>query len=225
MLVKTHSQREKKFTEYVNRIKTVEKTETIYEDLYKNLTENLEITKADLGEYFLNEYLFVIKDSFAEIDEKIIFYLGLFYGEESKDLKAFHFYKPRLEKRINDLLGEPQQPDNVKFDNIETKHDPNLWNAECYNLFKYLFDNYYKGTKRQLTNIWFYLKEIENPKYILNATKEMYIPFILENYEIKITNFDKAQTKWEDKESRKLNEHRQNYEDSLKQIAENVKNT
>ena len=106
-------------------------------------------------------------------------------------------------------------PDEVEM-KTHPKHDPNLWNKDCYELFKHLYDCYYKNTKRQITNIWFYLKENGNTKYILNATKEQYEIFILGAYHIKITNFDKAQTKWEDKEYDKIDEHRLIFEDNLK---------
>jgi len=105
------------------------------------------------------------------------------------------------------------------------KFEPNLWNNDCFELFKYLYDCYYKNTNRQLTNIWFYLKEHGEAKYNLKATKDIYKDFILKNYRIKLTNFDKAQTKWEDKERSTINDHRINFEDGLKQIVENAKNT
>lgn len=137
-------------------------------------------------------------------------------------------YKDYLETKIKFINDQPKQPEAVKLNDVKQphpKHDPNLWNNDCFELFKYLYDCYYKNTKRQLTNIWFYLKENGNAKYNLKATKEQYEVFILENYQIKITNFDKAQTKWEDKEYNTINDHRINFEDTLKQIAENAKNT
>jgi len=132
--------------------------------------------------------------------------------------KAIDFKKLAL---INELETKAvkQETENIKTDEVENKHpkhNPNLWNKDCFDLFKYLFDEYYKGTKRQITNIWFYLKEYQNRRYILNATKDLYIDFIKENYQIVITNFDKAQQKWEDKEYKKIDEHRQNFEDGLK---------
>ncbi len=129
--------------------------------------------------------------------------------------KQFETYKSFLSNKQN----PPQQVENFKTDevkNIHPKFNPNYWNKECFELFKYIYDEYYKGTKRQLTNIWFYLKEYQSTNYILKATKEQYETFILENYQIKITNFDKAQTKWEDKEYGTINDHRINFEDSLK---------
>ena len=127
--------------------------------------------------------------------------------------------QPKQHKTPTAPAGKAQSkaiiPDEVEM-KTHPKHDPNLWNKDCYELFKHLYDCYYKNTKRQITNIWFYLKENGNTKYILNATKEQYEIFILGNYHIKITNFDKAQTKWEDKEYDKIDEHRLIFEDNLK---------
>jgi hypothetical protein len=97
------------------------------------------------------------------------------------------------------------------------KHDPNLWDIDCYELFKYLYDNYYnKKTKRQLSNIWHYLFDSKSSKYILKATQPKYIEFILENYNVEITNFDKYMAKWERLDCKTINEHRMNFEDTLK---------
>lgn len=95
-------------------------------------------------------------------------------------------------------------------------HNPNLWNVNCYDLFKYLFDNYYSNTKRQLTNIWFFLKENRNEKYNFYATKHNYKSFIFAEYNIKITNVDKAENKWEEKDLPKLKEHLANFEEHVK---------
>jgi hypothetical protein len=149
------------------------------------------------------------------------FSFGLIYKflkQRKKEIKAESNIKPKA----------PQQDEDIMSDNIKVQHpnhDPNLWNNDCFELFKYLFDCYYISTKRQLTNIWFYLKENGNIKYNLKATKDQYVNFISENYQKEITNFDKAQTKWEDKEYQTIYDHRKNFEDTLKQIVENAKNT
>lgn len=143
--------------------------------------------------------------------------------------------KPQESKTIEAEKVEikPQETTTPKPDETEEnkhpKHDPNYWNKECFELFKYLYNESYKGKIRQITNIWFYLNEFErnsiNKKYILNCTKDRYKDFIEKNYHITIKNFDKSTTNYEEKVYPKLNEHRQMFEDSLKQIAENVKNT
>ena len=137
----------------------------------------------------------------------------------SKETKMFDVEIDYL-KDISDHLIEPETPQeyvniNNKV-NAHPKFNPNLWNRECYELFKYLYDNYYKDTKRQLTNIWFYLKENDAKKYTFNATKDIYKDFIFKNYSIEITNQDKAVAKYEDKEYKKMHDHRIIFEDTLK---------
>lgn len=123
-----------------------------------------------------------------------------------------------LKHEVLDYKTKPDQySEEVKLDDSKQQHpefDPNLWNNDCFELFKYLYDCYYKSTNRQLTNIWFYLKESGNKKYVLKATKDLYKDFILKNYQIKISNFDKAQTKWEDKEYDTIDDHRINFENA-----------
>lgn len=209
-------------------------TSTIYKDLCGILDENLGLTKVSLGDYFFEQFLISINDNLNIIENEVNnFAQSKNYDKIQKEHIFYH--KPFLENRINELIEEyrlrtpptehapEKQPEDFKQQH--PKHDPNLWNKFCFELFKYLYDYYYKSTNRQLTNIWFYLKENRNTNYTLKATKEQYKIFILQNYQIKITNFDKAQTKWEDKECNTINDHRINFEDTLKQIAENVKNT
>lgn len=120
----------------------------------------------------------------------------------------------------------PQQNEIVNTDEVKkseakeiVKHpefDTNLWNKDCFDLFKYIYDHYYKKSKRELTNIWFYLKDHTNDTFVLKATKDEYIEFIFENYHIKITNFDKAENKWNEKELPTLKDHNIDFKDTLK---------
>lgn len=115
----------------------------------------------------------------------------------------------------------PQQPETNKPDEVKKsrpKHNPNDWNTDCFELFKYLIDNYYNDSKRTNTKImciWFYLSEYNPEKYILNITKDNYLIFIKENYGITITNKDKPQN-YDGKVLGTLHDHRKNFEDSLK---------
>lgn len=94
------------------------------------------------------------------------------------------------------------------------KFNPNLWNGKAYELFKYLFENYYKGRKkRELTNIWFFLNEYEPENYVLKATKDEYKTFIKTGYNINLKNFDKAIDKYQFKEFPTMNDHRKDFED------------
>lgn len=206
-------------------------------DLYLNKIKNRlfdSVSTSELNELFLDctkakREFFNVISNFYENQYKIEFNFFSFKeqtnfnwackSETVTNIKYYLAYKEICEQ-INGKLN-PKHPEDNKTDKIKSlhpNHDPNLWNVECYGLFKYLFDHYYKGSKRQLTNIWFYLKEDDrNSKYIFSATKDLYKEFIFQNYHsINITNFDKAIQKWEDTEYNKINEHRQNYEDSLK---------
>lgn len=88
----------------------------------------------------------------------------------------------------------------------------NHWNEACYNLFNYLFDNYYDGKKRQLTNIWYFLKDgLQDENYYFKMTKDDYINFIKVTHTIQLTNFDKSEYKF-DKELRTLNELKKQFE-------------
>ena len=191
-----------------------------------------------------NDYMIDIKKSplFSSIENVYNKYLKLFDVEKMKVL-SIPMHKPQqketkepqepkaIEKEKKEI--KPQETTTPKPDETEEnkhpKHDPNYWNKECFELFKYLYNESYEGKIRQITNIWFYLNEFErnsiNKKYILNCTKDRYKDFIKENYHITIKNFDKSTTNYEEKVYPKLNEHRQKFEYSLKQIAENVKNT
>jgi hypothetical protein len=110
----------------------------------------------------------------------------------------------------NKLIWQGTQTESVSISN-NLEHNPNLWNKDCFNLFKYLIDNYYKGRKRQLTNIWFYLKEYNPQKYTLIATKNQYKVFIKE-LGVVITNFDKNSNRYDEKEYKTMMGHRINFE-------------
>jgi DNA-binding XRE family transcriptional regulator len=140
--------------------------------------------------------------------------IGRLLEEEKNDLTKRDKDEPKI-KTAQQLESVIDNNDN-RINNTHPKFDPNYWNKNCFELFKYLFDVYYKVSKRELTNIWFFLKYETSEKYILKVTQKNYKIFILNCYQIKITNFDKAPTKWEDKECQTLQEHRINFEDTVK---------
>jgi hypothetical protein len=130
-------------------------------------------------------------------------------------------------KNIGDWIEElisinpPEQTNTNNTDEVKKshpKHNPNDWNTDCFEFFKYLFDEYYNDKKRTNTKlicIWFYLSEYNPEKYILKITKDNYKIFIKKNFGITITNTDKPQN-YDSKVLSTLHEHRKNFEDSLK---------
>lgn len=139
----------------------------------------------------------------------------------TKEKQTLTKFKEIISNLITEIDKQPQQKETNKpkeNEDIHPKFKPNLWSLDCYKLFKYLFDNYYKDsrkpTKRQLTNIWFYLNEYDKIKYNLKATKDSYKLFIKKYYGIEIKNFDKAEQKY-NTEYGTMNDHRINFEDSF----------
>ncbi len=119
-------------------------------------------------------------------------------------------------KRYIEFLKEMELQ---KGKRLHPSFDPNLWSSKTYELFKYLYDNYYDNkfegepTKRKLTNIWFYLRSLEND-YSMYMTKGNYKAFI-QNYNVEIKNFDKAD-KYHYTELPKMNDHRIEFENRIK---------
>lgn len=141
--------------------------------------------------------------------------------EQSDDFNSFVDFvmrdpdsQPLSKPQLEIIKTETLYPSEIR--NIHPVYDPNLWNVPCYELFKYLFDNYYKNSKkRRLTNIWFFLKEYDPENYALIATKDEYKYFLLTSYDISITNFDKAITKFDEKEMPSLRGHHIYFESKL----------
>ncbi|WP_066434523.1 hypothetical protein [Chryseobacterium sp. CCH4-E10] len=123
-------------------------------------------------------------------------------------------FQSSSEIRSKSIEAKNKYPSGIE--DIHPIHDPNLWNERCYELFKYLFDNYYDGkTLRKLINIWYFLKEKTSIEYSLLATKEKYKDFIIKKYNIPLKNTTRAADKFKEKEAPSMNEHRQNFENFL----------
>ena len=131
-------------------------------------------------------------------------------------LNHSYLFEEIFDEHYNQQPADNEGKDIEVKENMHPNFDPNYWNKNCFELFKYFFDFYYKSSKRELTNIWFFLKYETSEKYILNISQVDYKEFILKNYDIKITNFVKTIGKWEDKVKPTLLEHRIDFEDSLK---------
>ncbi|PWH10162.1 hypothetical protein DEJ39_07655 [Bacteroidetes bacterium SCGC AAA795-G10] len=88
----------------------------------------------------------------------------------------------------------------------------NMWNERCFELFKYLTDNYYTSKSVQLTSIWFFLRDLESQDYLMHCTKEDYKNYINTYYNLEIKHFDRP-SNWSEKK-RILNDFRINFENT-----------
>lgn len=103
---------------------------------------------------------------------------------------------------------------------IHPPYNPNFCSKECFELFTYLFDNYYNGegskrTQTLLINIWFYLKEYDPTKYPLYLTKKEYKKFLKAHYKINLNNEDRPEN-YEGKAHGIIDGHRIIFEEVLK---------
>ena len=235
-------------------IKYLSTTLKQYKECYSYLLERHKLEYEDHNEFtFINSELESFWDKFIDIDDidELPFQFKFPMGYTDEDLnnaladqREFRGIAIKsnlsssliidfLETRKQELeevpnMAIPQQHETIKDDRTSQLHpkcDPNLWNNNCFELFKYLYDCYYKNTNRQLTNIWFFLKYNVDDTYVLKATKDEYGSFILKNYIKTISNFDKSQHKWSEKELPTLQDHRINFEENFKEITKHVKNT
>lgn len=132
-------------------------------------------------------------------------------------------FKEELHQQAEIIIDTPEEEkQEEKLNSIHPEYNPNLWNKEAYELFKYLYDNYYtegRQTKVKLTNIWFYIREDDPSKYSLFATKDEYKDFIKKNYNgIELKSFDKSEYKYNETDYPTMNDHRQNYEKALSKL-------
>ena len=88
----------------------------------------------------------------------------------------------------------------------------NMWNEPCFELFKYLTDNYYTSKSVQLTSIWFFLKDLDSQEYFISCSKKDYKNYVKTHYNLEIKHFDKPST-WSDVK-RILNDFRINFENT-----------
>ncbi len=122
-------------------------------------------------------------------------------------------------KKINERKKEMESKELVP----SLKHpnfNPNFWNKDAFELFTYLFDNYYDGegsrrTQTQLINIWFFLKEYDPTKYLFNFTKKEFKKFLKVHYKINLFNEDRP-SNYEGMARKIIDGHRLNYEEVMK---------
>ena len=88
----------------------------------------------------------------------------------------------------------------------------NNWNANCFELFYYLQDNYLKKGKIKHINIFYFLKNnVDKNKYAFAFNIEQYKDFILANFNIQLTKFATAEYDFMEKEIPILNGFEQDF--------------
>ena len=119
----------------------------------KNDLSKLETLQKDLEEFEINFTAQEVVESY--FSEKVHHSIAM--------SEKFNKFKEIVLSKIEGAKTNlPQQHETITLNGSNQLHpnfNPNLWNRDCFELFKYLFDNYYSKTKRQLINIWFYLNE------------------------------------------------------------------
>ncbi|MBQ0770060.1 MAG: hypothetical protein KBT58_12270 [Bizionia sp.] len=109
------------------------------------------------------------------------------------------YLRTEIETEIKNSFVVKKVANTKSSSNIKHPEDnPNNFSKNGYNLFIYLYENYYldqSATKIKLINIWHYFKNELNDKtdYQLRLTKDEYLIFINDNYKVKVKNVDKTQ--------------------------------
>lgn len=95
-------------------------------------------------------------------------------------------------------INQPKENSNKQLNEIDNKHPefkPIYWNRECFELFKYLYEEYFDNkTVAKLVHIFRFLKKYanrthrNNPRYACKISLKDYKLFILKEYDFKITN-------------------------------------
>jgi hypothetical protein len=147
---------------------------------------------------------------------------------EFKDINWISKRCDSILEYITDAYPETIPDNKINSDNIlnndrdidsETDkliYNPNFINEMCYKLFFYLIDNYEKNGKVKLINIFYFLKNHVDKKIFVFAFKqEKYKEFIMNNYNVKINKFQKAQYEFDDIEVPILRELTKNFLDTL----------
>lgn len=231
---------------FLSRIENLNKAKTWLKA--KRLETNSTVTKKDFVEVKFKLAKEKVTEVIKEVDENFDAHfqeptkVKIVYNNKLKELKEgqdfteeerkmigskIKYIENHIEKRLLELnveREESQTPQECIKKNIHPVYNPNLWNFSAYELFKYLFDNYYKGKKkRELTNIWFFLNEYNPEVYVLKATKDEYKAFVKQSYQVELKNFDKAIDKYQLKEFPTMRDHRNDFEDLIN--SKNLKNT
>lgn len=120
--------------------------------------------------------------------------------------------------RYKELLSEPKKETKTKI-----KFDPNQFNEDGAKLFNYLVENYIKtektrGLQKRFTNVWHFMRNDNHKNNIYNFyfTKNQYKAYVLNKFNLKITNDDKSGNKYNEVDLVQLKNHVLIFEDLYK---------
>jgi hypothetical protein len=152
-------------------------------------------TVLDLSEYLKTKYgEQYINRSGGRLDNLAI--LNGFTGRKTGvEVKTRNEAADRMELLFSIVQAEKQGSLLVNHKTIYNPY-PDLWNAEGYQLFLYLYQNYIikKQSKADFVRVMHFLRELSRDSsnnYFFKASSSNYIKYVEENYSTKITNIDK----------------------------------
>lgn len=109
-------EKEKAYNNYLKYFTNERGYELLYENLYRILDVDLEITKQTLGDYYFERFIFLLSDSLDKIEEDIKGYAELIFDVDSIDYGYLFHFKPKLENRLLQLMEQLKQAEAVKTD-------------------------------------------------------------------------------------------------------------
>ena len=171
--------------------------------------DNWETYKKEFYSFKMNSY----EDKYTLDEKKELERLKL-AKIESKD-PDFDILKKRYLKYLNEV-DDNQETKGKKV----TKFDPKQFNEDGAKLFEYLVENYIDldkqyGLKKRFTNVWHFMKNDNNKKntYKFYFTKNEYKLYVFTKYDLKITNEDKTENKYNEVDLIQLRDHVLAFED------------
>jgi len=145
------------------------------------------------------------------------FHNGILKGNEDK-FKAYYFLNKENKKVIERNFDEIYRHIRSKIDILKNtsnlirdnqgksiNYNPSLWNENCFKFFEYLIKNYYTKKKRELTDIWHFLKrDLNEEEFWFYATQKQYSSFIKSHLNIELKNWQQSNFKYEETEKKRL---------------------
>lgn len=163
-------------------------TSTIYKTLFDILNSDLELTKANLGDYFFEQYINDINKNLNRIEKEVLTYVqNNNFDKTQKEHLLYH--KPLLEKSIYTFTQ--------KFKSItppSINQHSQIFSNNGFELFNYILNNHIKpkGERGRYSDLSFYYWKMYNSqeKYI-HQRPEAFKNWFCNKYN---DNFEKIKT-------------------------------